>query len=327
MKYLYVFIIILNSFCLHASAAMNSKLYKTHDLVTGFVEGWEKIKSEPQTKWEKYWWNYFLNNEDLFLYITNCNNEKFRDLAIKYFQSELNQRYAKMPQIIFGAKKNLPVLKSYLAGALTLLNKTIPIKNPVDVYYVMNIHPFDGKEFFYGNVPAFAMDLSFSYGQNFDYTAIFIHECVHVLHFRNVGKSLEDDPIGCIMREGLAVYATKVILSGSPDSRFTIPEKDIEKCKQNYREIIKEMLKCTNNYEKMNKQFYEQGQKLKWPSRCGYYIGLKMMENLAHKYTLEELINMPTVKYRREVISILKEMLKQNKLNLYQLSGNKALIN
>ncbi len=314
MKYLFILPLLLLISCTQLPKNKPPvKLYKTHDLVTNFIKGWEKIKSSPETEWKDYWWDYFLANKILFLDITNCNNDKYRDLAIKLFKSTLNQRYKKLPQIVSDAKKNYPLLESHLSDALTILNKKIPIRKPIDVYYVMYIHPFEGKEFFYGDIPAFAMDLSFPYAKNTDYKLIFIHECFHVLHFREVGKSLENDPVGLIMREGLAVYATKIILPGSPDSRYTfLTTEEIRKCKLKQKEIIEAMLKYTNNYDMMNKLFFSSGQNLKWPPRCGYYIALKVMENLSKKYSLKELYKLPPKQYKKEVIGSLQKLLNQN---------------
>jgi hypothetical protein len=167
---------------------------------------------------------------------------------------------------------------------------------------------------------AFAPDFGFCRGKNLQ--CLIAHEYAHFIRYRKVGTPPEKQKIySHIYEEGWAVYLTRKIFPElSPNIVFmsnlhhTIGLSDpkggyLAWCRKHLKQIAEEALPVlsSNSYEDC-KRFFQCGRfgHTKTPIRVGYYLGARMMEELARKFSLRQLYEFkPTA---RDVRKWLKNM-------------------
>lgn len=276
--------------------ASESNLFVVHD---HFSRIWSQITKNSDEKRVELWKQYYRSNNSLMLDIQEAS--KVKDLADKVFIAKIESRAAELPKILKNSQRTIKQLRAVLTSSLRKLHTLVPIAKPIDVYLVLHPHPFNGKEFLLGEQPSFALNLSYpDFGNAVDLSILVAHEAFHVLHLRETGRSLLDTAEGTVLREGLAVYATKRLFPDVSEQRllfFTVEE--YKRCSSESKELgLKLLESISRGFEETNKLFFSSKPgDSSYPPRCGYYLGYKMMDRLISNHSIADLMKMPYEKF------------------------------
>lgn len=283
-----------------------SNYYKLHDYFSPLRSKFLKDNSKNYTK---IWTQYYQEQNDLLLDMQEARNIKGK--ADKIFLKKIEDRSQSIPELIKNSESALKNITSRLEINLSRLNQLTPFSQPIDIFYIFHPHPFNGKEFIYNQTPAFAINFSFpDLVRSINNDVLITHEAFHVLHLKNSSSELLNTSEGIIMREGLAVLATKLILKDTAEKEILFyDDNTYESCLKNYSWLKNDLNKkvIENNFAKINKLFFSTNtENEKYPPRCGYLISLHMAENLKKSLSIDELIKLPYKEYKDLVQNFLK---------------------
>lgn len=270
------------------SATRTKSLIRWHEKFSTLKAAWVEKPNRKNSDWSGLWWKDYIDQEDLMARIQNAKDHKAE--LRQFLQHELSTRAGGLAQFIGSSNQIEEKIKKEVDAVVTTMMSFVAIDKPIDAYFVMHIHPFDGKEFISQAGPAFAVNLANDvFGKRNARSLQFFlaHEIFHVIHLREVGESLTTSTEGLLMREGLAVLATKKFYPAATDSECAfMDEKSESSIKNNFGKIASEMLESLNSgYAQLNETFFSSSTNSKWPPRSGYYVGFKILERLASRGT------------------------------------------
>lgn len=249
----------------------------------------------------RLWWEDFLRQEPL---MANISNAAAGDPELRSFLKEkLKSRAKSLLRFTAEAEDARAKLIAEVAPSFEALQMHVPIEEPIDIYEVLHIHPFNAKEFIATDRPAFAINLAFPDWAKQDrkeLRRIIVHEGFHVLHLRKAGRDLLTSTTGLAYREGLAVLATeRVYPDGSAADNASLSDDDIKRINNSLPEIARSMLaELDGSYEQFNKHFFSTSTSgLHWPPRSGYYVSAMAIKAVSTGRSLKELMDLSPASY------------------------------
>lgn len=289
----------------------NAMIYIEHDSYKSLLTSFKNNDTQDAAKLADMWWKDYLANEELMAAISNAKPGQ-KDFQ-EYLKKKLSEKSADLPNFI----KNAEVVKLDLSkraeASLKKLANQIPFGKPIDIYYVIYLHLFDGKEFIAKDGPSFALNLAFPGWKDRsdgDMEKTFVHEGFHVLHLRKAGEDLFKTPEGLVYREGLAVLVTEELLGGSAAENAFLKGEDIRKIDSNIKTIAKAMTEAIKKgYEKTNRLFLVSSTtQIDWPARSGYHVGKLAIKAARDGRSLNELLTLSPDEYHKMVMSGLNKL-------------------
>lgn len=150
------------------------------------------------------------------------------------------------------------------------------------------------------------------------------HELFHIYHLKlyphtNTALSHEDTIFRGLWTEGLATYISHILNPSASyiELALDVPKNLIKNTEANFVAILQDLLK---NFYSTDSAVYDNyfliTEETKFPSRCGYYLGFLLVNEIAKKYSLEKLIRLQEAEYVPELITNIKQLLLTNEKGL-----------
>jgi uncharacterized protein YjaZ len=230
------------------------------------------------------------------------DRETFKKGRIAEFWNDIAPKMEKIAKL----NKNAEVeIKNVLAE----FKKQFPDFDPARDYYITIAFSFKGKVVDVAGKDVFAIGLE-SFGDDIlQFKITVAHELFHLYHFQFFTTS------GAIYRkvwaEGMAVYASAVIVPGYKDSKylgFTVEK--MNKCYDLLPKMVAELRKNMGERDETLERIYlgAEDNDTEIPPEAGYYVGLKIVSSLVKNTPIGDLAKLKSDKVYSLVEAELKKM-------------------
>jgi uncharacterized protein YjaZ len=218
------------------------------------------------------------------------DRESFKKARITEFWNDIAPKIGKIAKLNSNAE-------SEIKNVLTEFKKQFPGFDPGRDYYITIAFSFKGKVVDVAGKNIFAIGLE-SFGDDFlQFKITIAHELFHLYHFQYFSAS------GALYRkvwaEGMAAYASAVIVPGYKESRYL--NFSIEKMNQCYDLLPKIAKELRENMGEKNEKLERiylgaEDNAARIPPEAGYYVGLQIVSSLAKRTPIVELAKLKSEK-------------------------------
>ncbi len=167
------------------------------------------------------------------------------------------------------------------------------------IYFMVSLFDFDGGTRMVDGRMAllFGIDgIAKYHGPEDKLSVLFHHELFHQYH-EQIAPELGADEVPIWMslwEEGLATYVSQKMNPGTSDAEALFSKVLVEKVPAILPAVTRELL---DNFDSMDKKeyaafFYGKNDRTDLPGRSGYYIGLRIAQQLGARHSMQELARM-----------------------------------
>ena len=229
------------------------------------------------------------------------DRENFKKSLIKDFWNDIAPKMEKIAKL----NKNA---EAEIKNVLEEFKKSFTDFDPARDYYITIAFSFKGKVVDVAGKDVFAIGLE-SFGDNvLQFKITVAHELFHLYHFQFFSTR------GAIYRkvwaEGMAVYASAVIVPGYKDSKYLgFSVEKMNKCYDLLPKMATELRKNMGERDEKLERIYlgAEDNDTGIPPEAGYYVGLQIVASLAKKTPIDELAKLKSDK----VYALVEEELKR----------------
>jgi hypothetical protein len=263
--------------------------FTIHNFMPEFWHFWEAAKSEPPDKQMELWRSVYLKpHQAVFADLAEVCKAEFDAgrMRARYFPS--------LPTLIPAIHALADRLPDELSRAKQNFFKTLPDMNwSGDVYVLASAGCFNGRAQKIQNTEALllGLDTMAALGET-NLVALLHHELFHRYHHQFFAFEPDSrDPLWVeLWTEGLATYAAR-LLNPSASNRETLALTDAEiaTLRKGVAQIAADFLSRFHSLSPDDSAAYfeHMGKKTEVPRRAGYYLGLRVAQQLAVHNSLE----------------------------------------
>jgi hypothetical protein len=186
------------------------------------------------------------------------------------------------------------------------------------VYYLASLGGFDGatREVDGKTALMFGIDMiAFIHGKNANLEPLFHHELFHLYHhqFDSRGSPAEDEAapvLWGLWGEGLAVHATKVLHPKATNAELLLSDQLVAETRRVWPALVTELrAKLTSaSIDTYRDFFLGSGKRADVPKRAGYYVGLRVAEEVAKTREWKDMVRLRGAPLRAAVDEALSKL-------------------
>lgn len=286
----------------HASSAYCAETKSTDtkpniiNVADDFVEYYRKcLGANHETRVEQWDRMLELRHQDFFNHVIYRKKEgndrsNYKMARIAEFWNDVAPKMEKIARL----NKNAEV---GIKNILTEFKKQFPGFDPARDYFITIAFSFKGKVVDVAGKDVFAIGLE-SFGDDLlQFKITVAHELFHLYHFQYFATS------GALYRkvwaEGMATYASAVIVPGYKDSRYLqFSVEKMNKCHELLSKMAKELRENMGEKNEKLERIYlgAEDNDVGIPPEAGYYVGLQIIASLAKKTPIDELAKLKSDK-------------------------------
>lgn len=176
-----------------------------------------------------------------------------------------------------------------------------------DVYFMVSLGAFDGatRQVQGRTALLFGVDvMAVVYGKEADPASFFHHELFHIYHGQFPDKALSGTLARALWGEGLAVYVAEQLNPGTPEPvLFGLPRDMPERARARLPALASGVRRLLDSRSREDYERYFTGKhdSAELPGRVGYYLGYRVVKEVAGKRSLRELARLKGPALRREL--------------------------
>lgn len=299
------------TFLLFLLMSLGATAPRTHLPIVSMQENfeifWQKAKGKSNTEQLILWDQYVERPHQAFFDSVVWDKKKadWQDRKNK----RLSQLLSKYPDLYPKISANFVNFDKILQTKFQAFSEKFKDANKITAPVYAALSPnFNGKSAILTNgknkqiILAFGLDMMAE--RNDDIDVLFPHELFHLYHasvsdIKNDGVEQNENFMLPLWSEGLATYVSSVFSPEKNDGSLLM-DPDLGKVKKSdlpflAKEFtkIREMKISEQNGELYASWFSIRGNKLRTdlPSRCGYFLGLNLVRQLAKSHSLEEMVS------------------------------------
>ena len=211
------------------------------------------------------------------------DREEFKRELRRAFWSEVAPRMQSIERLNRTAEADI-------RGVLAAFRKPFPGFDPARDYYITIAFSFRGKVVDVAGKDVFAIGLESLSDDPLQFTITVAHELFHLYHFQFFSTS------GAIYRkiwaEGMAVYASAVVVPGYRDSRYLgFSIEKMNRCHELLPKMAAELRRHMGERDPALERAYLGAEENRTgiPPEAGYYVGLRIVASLARDTPIDEL--------------------------------------
>lgn len=293
-----------------------------HDYLTPLIEAYEELDQPGEEELLNLLYHYE------FVY-----GEEFGDL---YYDRLSHERKAGLTGMFRNYARQLPNLVAAFAlkrqDVLTIIGETEDRFREVfgaeldfPVYLWSALAPTDGKVTQFGGVRGFSLNFQVIHAYSREELEVLLaHEFFHLFQIQQGGPQVkaggEDQPaqpmLGSLMAEGLATYASSLIVEGRPNWRYVSLSGRDDRQYKAFQALEGEMIRfLLVNAGSTDRAVWARlfsgnpEDAAPWPPRGGYYLGYRLAQRMSLRLGAERVALMPYDEYRSLVEAELSSML------------------
>lgn len=243
----------------------------------------------------------------------------------------LGRMFPKYPALYPGMMANFERFPATLAAQVARFRQFFPDAVFTGPIYAAPVASFDGKGGERGETdgsgePTLAFGIDLITEQNDDVDILYPHELFHIYHGKTAGIDgkifAEQGRLTLpLWMEGFATYASGLLSPGKSDGELLldaslgrVPAAERRWLAIEFLKVAGEKAVDGHGSPAFNLWFSSGGPKVRadLPSRCGYWLGLAVVRELARTHSLDEMVRWRVPEIHRHVLETLQGLARSN---------------